>query len=67
VEYVFEDGRLNAFRQERYAGWQGKLGKVIHALGATRALVVEHAIQSDRAPEPRSGRKEWLESLVNRF
>lgn len=59
--------RGDAFRSERCAGWQGEIGKAIHAPDATLASVAELAIQSNRAPEPRSGRQEWLEKLVNRF
>ena len=58
---IIEDGQLEAFRQERYAGWQGELGKAIHADGATLASVAEHAIQSNRGPEPKSGRQEWCQ------
>ena len=34
---------------------------------STLASMAEHAIHSNRGPEPRSGRQEWLENLVNRF
>jgi xylose isomerase len=64
---IIEDGRLDAFRQERYAGWQGELGKAFRGEGATLASIAEHAIQSNQGPEPRSGRQEWCENLVNRF
>ena len=64
---VIEDGALEAFRQQRYAGWQGDQGRAIHAPDATLASVAEIAIQANRTPEPKSGRQEWLENLVNRF
>ena len=64
---IVEDGRLDAFRDARYAGWQGDLGRMIHAEGTTLAQVADHAIQSNRAPEPKSGRQEWCENLVNSF
>ena len=67
AEAIIADGQLDAFRKQRYAGWQGELGKAVHAPGATLVSIAEHAIQSNRGPEPKSGRQEWCENLVNRF
>ena len=67
AEAIINDGQLEAFRKERYAGWQGELGLAIHASDATLVTVADHAIQCSRAPEPKSGRQEWCENLVNRF
>ncbi|OYU35271.1 xylose isomerase [Novosphingobium sp. PASSN1] len=64
---LIEDGQLDAFRAERYAGWQGELGKAIHATDATLAGIADHAVAASLAPQPRSGRQEWLENLYNRF
>ena len=64
---IIEDGKLDAFRAERYAGWNGEMGRLIHAPDTSLATVAELAIQSNRAPEARSGRQEWLENLINRF
>ena len=64
---IIEDGRLDAFRAERYAGWQGELGRKVHAPGTTLADVADHAIRANHGPEPRSGRQEWCENLLNRF
>lgn len=64
---IVQDGRLDAFRAERYAGWQGDLGQLIHAPGTTLAVVADHAVRSNSAPEPVSGRQEWCEGLVSRF
>ena len=64
---VIEDGALETFRAERYAGWQGELGRMIHAPGTTLADVADHAVRSNRAPQGRSGRQEWCENLLNRF
>ncbi|MDE2043390.1 MAG: xylose isomerase, partial [Alphaproteobacteria bacterium] len=62
-----EDGQIDAFRVQRYAGWQGELGRKVHASGTTLVDIAEHAIQANHLPEPRSGRQEWCENLVNRF
>jgi xylose isomerase len=64
---ILEDGKLEAFRSERYAAWRGELGNMVHASDATLASVAEIAVQSNHPPEPRSGRQEWLENLINRF
>ncbi len=64
---IIEEGRLAAFVEQRYAGWEGALGREI--------LAGEHGLQSlservrdgDLDPQPVSGRQEWLENLVNRY
>jgi xylose isomerase len=62
---LIEDGRLDAARAERYAGWDGAFGRQMHTLdlAAIADLAVDRAID----PQPRSGRQERLENLVNRF
>lgn len=64
---IVEDGRLDAFRTERYAGWEGDLGRAIHAPEATLATIADHPIRSNCLPEPHSGRQEWCENLISRF
>ena len=64
---IIEDGRVDAFRAARYAGWDGELGHTIHADGATLASIADLAIERQLDPQPRSGRQEWLENLLNRF
>ena len=64
---IIEDGRLDDFRKQRYAGWDGELGQTIRAPGASLASVAELATARNLAPQPKSGRQEWLENLVNRF
>lgn len=64
---ILEDGRLETFRAERYSGWQGELGRLIHAPGTTLADVASHAVRANRSPQPRSGRQEWCENLVARL
>lgn len=63
---LIEDGKLDAFRAERYAGWQGELGRRIHADGTTLADIADIAVACDLAPVRRSGRQEWCENLINR-
>ena len=65
AEALIVDGKLDAFRAERYAGWQGELGQAIK--GASLAEIADMAVARDLAPKPVSGRQEWLENLLNRF
>ncbi|MCC6940262.1 MAG: xylose isomerase [Novosphingobium sp.] len=63
---VVEDGKLDAFRDQRYAGWQGQLGRQIHADGTTLAQIADFAVGQNLAPVRQSGRQEWCENLINR-
>jgi xylose isomerase len=64
---LIEDGRLGELLEQRYAGWDGALGRAIlageHDLESLAALVAERTLE----PQPRSGRQELLENLVNRL
>jgi xylose isomerase len=64
---IIEDGALERFRADRYSGWQGELGRLVHAEGTTLAQIADHAVHANSLPEPRSGRQEWCENLVSRF
>ncbi len=66
AEAIINDGQVDAFRQARYAGWQGELGRAIHAPEATLASVAYRAVDGNFQPQPRSGRQEWLENMINR-
>jgi xylose isomerase len=63
---ILEDGKLEAFRAERYSGWQGELGQLIHQPDTTLAQIADHAVQHGLDPQGRSGRQEWAENLLNR-
>jgi len=62
---IIEDGRLDAFRRDRYAAWDGALGGEI--AGLDLAGIADLAAERALDPQPRSGRQEWLENLVNRI
>jgi len=62
---IIEDGRLDAFRKERYAGWDGEIGQTV-AKGSL-ADIADLALAKDINPKPRSGNQERLENLINRF
>ena len=60
---MLEDGTLEDMRAERYAGWD-KEGAILEA-GLDGCF--EHVLSNDINPEPRSGRQERLENIVNRY
>jgi len=61
------DGKLQAFVSERYAGWEGGLGEGIQGGGLSLADLSDRVVDGAIEPEPRSGRQEMLENLVNRY
>ena len=59
---MLEDGKLEAARAERYAGWDG-ITMLDQDLSTLAAMVEDKGLD----PEPRSGQQERLENLVNRY
>jgi xylose isomerase len=66
AEALIADGSIGRFRTERYSGWTGDLGRAIGDVDATLAGIADRATDQDLAPEPVSGRQEFLENDVNR-
>ena len=64
---IIEDGRLDAFKAERYAGWKGELGAMVHAEGMSLSAIADLVTERELDPQPRSGQQERLENLINRF
>jgi xylose isomerase len=64
---IIEDGRLDSFRKERYAGWAAELGRKIGADCTTLAQIADLAEEQMLTPVPKSGRQEWCENYLNRF
>jgi len=64
---MLEAGVLTAPLTERYAGWSGPEGRAILAGERSLANLADRALASGLDPQPRSGRQEYLESLVNRY
>ncbi len=60
-----KDGGLEAALTDRYAGWDTDKAKTM--LDSDFDTIFEQVLSGDIAPEPRSGRQEWLENYVNRF
>lgn len=67
AEKMVKDGKPAEHVKQRYAGWDTKLGKDIlsgkQSLADLAALVDKKGLD----PQPRSGRQEWLEALVNHY
>jgi xylose isomerase len=67
AEKMIDDAALAEHVDQRYAGWDGKLGRSILAgkqsLADLAALVDKNSLE----PQPHSGRQERLEALVNTY
>ena len=64
---MLEEGRLEAARASRYAGWQGEAAQAMLAPGARLDQIADAAVACGLDPQPVSGRQEQLENLVNRY
>jgi len=64
---MLEDGALTKPLAERYAGWDGAEGQAILSGGRDLATLADRALTSGLNPQPRSGRQEYLENVVNRY
>ena len=64
---LIEDGEFDRLLDERYAGWDQGLGKDILAGKLSLADIAGRVERDNLNPQPRSGRQEYLENLVNRF
>jgi len=62
---LVEDGRLDALKKERYAGWDGAIGQAVSK--GSLADIADLVVEKDLNPKPASGRQERLENLINRF
>lgn len=64
---MIEDGTLPDFVQDRYAGWQHEEAQKMLSGGYSLDDIVAYVKRADLRPEPRSGKQEYLENLINRF
>jgi xylose isomerase len=63
---MLEDGKLEKARAERYAGWDSKDNKKMLAEG-TLESIAKRVVKDGIDPQPRSGRQERLENLINSY
>ncbi len=62
---MLEDGKLEAARDARYAGWDTAAGQ---ALMTSDLDIIAARVRSENInPQPKSGRQERLENLVNKY
>ena len=63
---MIEDGRLARHVDDRYAGWNTERGR---ALASSMSLddIARNVATKSHEPEPRSGRQEYLENLLNSY
>ena len=66
LNYLIEDGELDAFVEKKYESFGSELGQKIRAGKTTLAELADRAAQMGTCPTPDSGRQEYLESVVNR-
>ena len=64
---LIEDGSYDRAIEERYAGWSEKGAAAMLAGQRTLAQIADWVESDNISPQPRSGRQEYLENLVNRF
>jgi xylose isomerase len=64
---LIEDGGLARNLGERYARWEGPLGREILAGRKSLAELAQLTVEKALDPKPSSGGQERLENLVNRF
>ncbi|WP_428376057.1 xylose isomerase [Lichenicoccus sp.] len=63
---MIEDGRLARHVDERYAGWDTGRGRALATAMSLEDIARDVASRSDD-PQPRSGRQEYLENLLNSY
>jgi xylose isomerase len=63
---MIERGGIEKLRAERYAGWDGSLGRSILSGEALLEMLAGRVATGEIDPQPVSGRQELLENLVNR-
>ena len=64
---MIEDKALSGPLDERYAGWERAEAQAM--LSGERSLdqIADRVLAEGIEPQPRSGRQEWLENIVNRY
>ncbi len=67
AERMVADGQLEQALRDRYQGWAGEFGRQVLAGQLTLEAVAARTLERDLDPEPRSGRQEYLENLLNRY
>lgn len=64
---MIEDGKLSEVVDARYGGWKQGLGSDILSTEMSMEDLSTHVLGRNLEPQPRSGRQEMIENLVNRY
>ena len=64
---MVEDKALSGPLEERYAGWNSGEAKAMLSGNGTLEQISEHVLSNGIEPQPKSGRQEYLENIVNRY
>ena len=67
VEKLINDNVIPKFIEERYADWDKELGKFIHDKKNSLEDIQNQILDKNIEPEPRSGRQEYLENILNKY
>jgi xylose isomerase len=67
ADRMLDDGKLQAFLDERYAGWDTPFGSDILNGRLSLAQLSDRVLTQRVEPARRSGRQEMLENLVARY
>lgn len=66
AQAIIEDGRIDEFKTQRYAGWDTGLGKSMLEGGETLESMAEKAMEIGE-PKRHSGRQEMLENILTSY
>jgi xylose isomerase len=64
---MVEDKALSGPLAERYAGWNSVEAKAMLSGQRTLEEVAARVVAEKIEPQPKSGRQEYLENIVNRY
>ena len=64
---MIEDGTLARYVKDRYAAWDNDEGKAILSGERSLADLAARVEARNAEPQPRSGKQEYLENLVNSY
>jgi xylose isomerase len=64
---IIEDGTFDQAVKDRYAGWDDKEAKAMLTGKRSLEQIAARVEKQNLNPQPRSGRQEYLENLINRF
>ncbi|MBB4105470.1 xylose isomerase [Allorhizobium borbori] len=64
---MIADGALEKPLTDRYAGWSGARGKALLSGETSLEGVADLVLRENINPQPKSGRQEYLENVVNRY